>query len=58
MLKSRMLIQVHDELLFEVPEEEKEDLTGLVKGCMENAMHFKIPLRVNIASGKNWEEAH
>ncbi len=58
LLKSRMLIQVHDELLFEVPEEEKEDLTGLVKGCMENAMHFEIPLRVNIASGKNWEEAH
>jgi len=57
-LQSRMLIQVHDELVFEVPEKEKEDLTGLVRRCMENAMHFEVPLRVNIASGKNWEEAH
>ncbi len=57
-LQSRMLIQVHDELVFEVPDKEKEDLTGLARRCMENAMHFEVPLRVNIASGKNWEEAH
>ncbi|MBN2322350.1 MAG: DNA polymerase I [Spirochaetes bacterium] len=57
-LESRMLIQVHDELLLEVPEKEEEELKSLVKRCMENAMHFEIPLKVNIASGRNWEEAH
>jgi len=57
-LKSRMLIQVHDELVFESPPEEIETLTGIVIEKMENAIVFDVPLKVNISTGKNWEEAH
>jgi len=57
-LKSRMLIQVHDELVFESPEDECALLEDLVKDKMENAISFQVPIVVNIAEGKNWEEAH
>ncbi len=57
-LKSRMLIQVHDELVFESPEDECALLEGMVKDKMENAISFQVPIMVNIAEGKNWEEAH
>jgi len=57
-MRSRMLIQVHDELVFETPEEEKEELGRLVKDKMENAIVFDVPIRVNVSTGKNWEEAH
>ena len=57
-MRSRMLIQVHDELVFETPEEEKEELGRLVKEKMENAIVFDVPIRVNVSTGKNWEEAH
>ena len=57
-LKSRMLIQVHDELVFESPPEESETLIGIVIDKMENAIVFDVPLKVNISTGKNWEEAH
>ncbi len=55
---SRMLIQVHDELVFEAPENERDGLKEFVKEKMENAISFNVPLRVNISSGGNWEEAH
>jgi DNA polymerase-1 len=57
-LKSRMLIQVHDELVFEVPLDELEILSSIVRERMEHALTFDIPLKVNIATGNNWEEAH
>jgi DNA polymerase-1 len=57
-LKSRMLIQVHDELVFESPEEECEELSALVKEKMANAIAFNVPIGVNVSLGKNWEEAH
>ncbi len=57
-LRTKMLIQVHDELVFEVPEEELEQTSNMVKDLMENAIKFNVPLKVNIAYGKNWEEAH
>jgi len=57
-MRSRMLIQVHDELVFETPEEEKEELGRLVKEKMENAIVFDVPIRVNVSTGKSWEEAH
>lgn len=57
-MKSAMIMQVHDELVFEVPEEEKEMLMNLVQQEMEAVVHLKVPLKVDIAAGHNWDEAH
>jgi DNA polymerase-1 len=57
-LKTRMILQVHDELLFEVPENEIEDAKKLIKCGMENALKLSVPLKVDIGAGKNWAEAH
>jgi len=57
-MRGRMLIQVHDELVFESPREEYTSLVEIVKEKMENAIVFSIPLKVNISVGNNWEEAH
>jgi DNA polymerase I len=57
-LKSTMLLQVHDELVFEVPESELKELSEIVRDKMENAMKLKIPVKVDIGTGKNWLEAH
>ena len=57
-LKSRMLLQVHDELLFEVPESELEKMRDMVREEMEGAMRLDVPLTVDIGAGKNWAEAH
>ncbi|WP_124726952.1 DNA polymerase I [Staphylospora marina] len=56
-LKSRMLLQVHDELIFEVPEEELEEMKQLVRDLMEDALPLSVPLRVDVSSGRNWYEA-
>ncbi|MBT6093986.1 MAG: DNA polymerase I [Rhodospirillaceae bacterium] len=55
---ARMLLQVHDELIFEVPEAELESATALVKGVMEGAAHLDVPLVVDTGHGANWDEAH
>ncbi len=55
--KSRMLLQVHDELIFEGPESEVERLHELVVENMENALTLSVPLRVDVHSGKSWYEA-
>jgi DNA polymerase-1 len=57
-LKSRMLLQVHDELLFEAPVEEAETLAGVVKRMMESAAVLSVPLVVETGIGKTWAEAH
>ncbi len=57
-MKSKMLISVHDEIVFEVPEKEREDLISLAKDVMENVFDLKVPLKVNIGVGANWAEAH
>ena len=57
-LKSRMVLQIHDELLVETPEDEKEEVKGLVRGCMEGACELTVPLKVEIGEGRNWREAH
>ena len=57
-LKSKMLLSVHDEIIFEVPINEEESLAKLAKHVMENLFDLKVPLVVNIGSGKNWAEAH
>ncbi len=54
----RMIMQVHDELVFEVREEKQKELTALVKDLMENAVKLDIPLKVDTGIGDNWDEAH
>ena len=57
-LKGKMIMQVHDELVFEVPDEEIEIFNVNVKKIMENIASLDIPLIVEIGSGINWEQAH
>lgn len=57
-LKTKMILQIHDELLFEVPETELEKAKELIRHEMENALELSVPLRVDIGWGKNWAEAH
>lgn len=56
-VQSRMLLQVHDELVFEVPDEELSIMTNMVKETMENALSLSVPLKVDISSGKDWYDA-
>ena len=56
--ESKMLLQVHDELVFDVPREEIETLTAMVKTEMENAFTLEVPLVVDVGMGNNWLEAH
>lgn len=57
-LAARLIMQVHDELVVEAPITEKEDVMALVKNEMEEVIKLKVPLKVEIAFGKNWDEAH
>ena len=57
-LKTKMVLQVHDELLFDTPKEEIEQVFALVKHEMENAVKLEVPLDVEIQAGNNWLEAH
>jgi DNA polymerase-1 len=57
-LQAAMLLTVHDELVFEVPPEELEEVTSLVKEIMEGIWSLKVPLKVNLSWGANWAEAH
>lgn len=57
-LKSRLLLQVHDELIFEVAKDELEVVKDIIKTNMENALELKVPLTVEIGYGLNWFEAH
>lgn len=56
--KSKMLLQVHDELVFEVPKTEIESLTTMIKDSMENIHKTAVPLIVEVGMGSNWLEAH
>lgn len=56
--KSKMLLQVHDELVFDAHKEELEDLKIMVKDQMQNAFSLQIPLVVDLGVGQNWLEAH
>jgi len=57
-LNSTMLLSVHDELIFEVPPDELNTVKKLVKKIMEGVWELKVPLKVNVACGENWAEAH
>jgi len=56
--RSKMLLQVHDELVFDVPKSELKELKIMVKREMENAFKLKVPLIVDLGEGKHWLEAH
>jgi len=56
--RSRMILQVHDELLFEVPDDEVEPMKGMVRDSMEGVLKLSVPIKVDLGTGKNWEEAH
>ncbi|WP_299098608.1 DNA polymerase I [uncultured Winogradskyella sp.] len=56
--KSKMLLQVHDELVFDIYKPELEELTTLIKTEMENAFKLEVPLDVEVDTGLNWLEAH
>ena len=55
-LKSKLILQVHDELVFEVPDWEMEEMRILVEQIMPEAMELDIPLKVDIKKGRNWGE--
>ncbi len=57
-LQSRLIMQVHDELVFEVPEEERQLMEMLVCREMEHTLPLRVPLKVEISFGRNWSEAH
>ena len=57
-LCARMLLQVHDELVFEVPEAEVDETGAVVKRVMEGAAHLDVPLTVDVGTGTSWADAH
>ncbi len=57
-LKTRMLLSVHDEIVFEVPPDELDLVGRLIPETMERVWDLKVPLKVNVAWGRNWVEAH
>ena len=61
-LKAKMLLQVHDELIFEINEKDVKESTSIIKKIMENShlkyKNFKVPLTVDYGSGNTWGESH
>jgi DNA polymerase-1 len=57
-LSTKMVMQVHDELVFECPEGELEQVSRIIREGMEGVMECSVPLKVSIACGRNWNEAH
>lgn len=56
--KSRLILQVHDELIIETHVDEKDKVERLLKDCMEKAIDLKVPMTVDVKSGRTWFEAH
>lgn len=57
-LKSRIVLQVHDELLVETYEDEIEEVKNILEDKMKNAMHLRVNMEIGLGIGKNWLEAH
>jgi DNA polymerase-1 len=55
-MKSQMILQIHDELLFDVPVDEVPELVRLAKDRMENVLKLDVPVKVDVKKGKNWLE--
>ena len=56
-LKSKLVLQVHDELLIETYEDEKEIVKKILKNCMESVIKLSVPLKVEIQEGKSWYDS-
>ena len=56
-LKSRILLQVHDELVLEIMKDEETQVAALVRGAMEHVVQLSVPLLVDVHTGKNWAAA-
>ncbi len=56
-LKSKIILQVHDEVILNVLNDEKDEVVELVRNAMEGAADLKVPLKVGIESGENWYDA-
>jgi DNA polymerase-1 len=56
--QAKMVLQIHDELLFEAPESEVTEVIEVVRECMENPWELDVPLKVDIGTGASWAEAH
>ncbi|XXF75474.1 DNA polymerase I [Myxococcaceae bacterium GXIMD 01537] len=57
-LRTRMLLQVHDELLFEAPDAEVDAVKALARRCMGSVAELKVPLKVDVGAGRSWADAH
>jgi DNA polymerase-1 len=57
-IRSKMILQVHDELVFEVPDQEIDTMKELARGEMEGVLKLAVPIKVDVGIGKNWDEAH
>ena len=57
-MRGRMILQIHDELVLEAPEDELEEAKKILKEGMEGVIRLDVPLIVDIGIGKNWSEAH
>jgi DNA polymerase I len=55
-LEAKMVLQIHDELVLELPNEEVEKVEKIVKKCMESVVDWQVPFKVSIRTGKNWEQ--
>ena len=55
-VRSKMLLQIHDELMFEAPPEEIESLRGMIAEEMSGVMSLRVPLKVDVKQGRNWAE--
>ena len=57
-LKSKLILQLHDELIIEAPDAEKDMIVDLMKDEMSGVMQLKVPLEIDIDYGNNWDDAH
>jgi DNA polymerase-1 len=56
--KTRMLLQVHDELIFEAPKSEQKEIKPVIKKAMESVVRLSVPIKVSVTTGRNWGELH
>ncbi len=54
--KSRLLLQIHDELIFEIYQPELEKVKSIIKEIMENSLEISVPIKVNLKTGNNWAQ--
>jgi DNA polymerase-1 len=57
-LQTEMILQIHDELLFDMPDEERDEVVPLVRETMEQVCQLAVPLKVSIGVGPDWLSAH